>query len=137
MISINKFLIEKLNINKQSELKTDGPYTPTQGEHDKSLIYDDIWNDIKDSLERWGAGPVYGWNGKNGVSFNVTKGKNVEKNDWIVIKYNKAYDDFSIFLAKYGDIDNESNIKRQIHMVYAGQEPNIIDEILGIKNNRR
>lgn len=134
MISINKFLIEKLNINKQSELKTDGPYTPTQGEHDKSLIYDDIWNDIKDHLERWGAGPVYGWKRNQGVAFSVTKGKNVQKDDWIVIKYNKGYDDFSIFLVKYGDIDDEDNIKRQINMVYAGQEPYFIDNMLGTKH---
>lgn len=132
MISINKFLIEKLHINNQSKLKNK-PYTPMQGKHDKSKIYDDIWDDIKDSLERWGAGPVYGWDGKNGVAFNITKGKNIEENDWIVIRYNKGYDDFTIFLAKYGNIDDDENIKRQEDMVYSGQESDVIDEILGIK----
>ena len=132
MISINKFLIEKLHISNQSKLKNK-PYTPVQANHDKSKIYDDIWDDIKDSLERWGAGPVYGWEGKNGVAFHITKGKNIEENDWIVIRYNKGYDDFTIFLAKYGNIDDEENIKRKEDMVYSGQESDVIDEILGIK----
>ena len=134
MQSINKFLNEKLSLNNKSTLKTDGPYTPTQGEHDSSRIYDDIWNDIKDDLERWGAGPVHGWNGSEGVAFSISKGKRlVDKDDWIVIRYNKEYDDFTIFLVKYGDIDDTKNIKAKADMVYAGQESEIIDEILGIK----
>lgn len=132
MKTINKYLNEAL-ITKDTKLKDRKNYVPTQGNHDKSIVYDDIWNDIKDHLERWGAGPVYGWNGKNGVAFSVSEGENVEKDDWIVIQYNRGYDDFSIFLAKYGNIDDEDNIKNQVDMIYSGQEPEVIDELLGIK----
>jgi len=131
MKTINKFLFEKLQLNKQSQpmQKLD---KPTQGEHDKSLIYDDIWNDIKDHLVKWGAGPVYGWKGKQGVAFSVSEGKNVKPDDWIVIQYNKGYDDFTIFLSKYGAEEDEYIRARQ-DMIYAGQEPEVIDRMLGIK----
>lgn len=136
MISINKFLFEKLNLNTDSKITPQQPYKPMQGEHDKSVVYDDIWNDIKDHLERWGAGPVYGWKRNQGVAFSVTKGKNVKKDDWIVIQYNIEYDDFTIFLSKHGS-DEQRDIKDSVAMVYLGQEPMVIDELLGIKNNGR
>ena len=65
----------------------------TKGEHDNSKVYDDLYGDVEKHLKKWGAGPVYGWKGDNGICFSVSKGKNVEKDDWITIVYNKQYDD--------------------------------------------
>ena len=104
----------------------------TQGEHDKSKVYDDLYNDIEPYLKRWGAGPVYGYKGDQGISFSVSKGKNVKKDSWIVIIHNKQYDDLTIMLSKYGTGDEETAdaIKNNI---YAGEEAEVIDQILGIK----
>ena len=102
-----------------------------KGEHDNSKVYDDLYADVEKHLSRWGAGPVYGWKGDNGICFSVSKGKNVKKDDWITIIYNRQYDDLTITLAPFGTDDtNEAHAYQE--MVYAGQEPQIIDEILGI-----
>lgn len=103
-----------------------------QGEHDKSKVYDDLYADIEPYLKDWGAGPVYGWKGDQGIAFQVSKGKNIGKNDWIVIKYNKQYDDLTILLSEYGSGDEDS-AKEIEDNVYAGQEANIINQMLGIK----
>lgn len=102
-----------------------------KGEHDKSKTYDDLYSDVESHLKRWGAGPVYGWKGDKGISFSVSKGRNVKPNDWIIIKYNREYDDLTIMLSKYGE-DDEKSIREYRDQVYAGQEPEVIDEILGI-----
>lgn len=103
----------------------------TQGEHDKSKVYDDLYADVEPYLTKWGAGPVYGWKGDQGICFSVSKGKNVEKNDWIVIIYNKQYDDLTIMVSPYGNGEAD-NAKQIEHNVYAGQEPEIINTLLGI-----
>ena len=132
MKTIDIFITEKLKINKDSKAEK---YKPTQGVHDKSQVYDDIWDDIKDHLERWGAGAVYGWKGDKGVSFSVTNGKNIKDDyDWIVIYYdNSPWDDsFLITLSKYGTDDPHEAISYK-EGVYAGDEPRVIDNLLGIK----
>lgn len=102
-----------------------------KGEHDNSQVYDDLYADVEKHLDRWGATPVYGWKGDKGIAFGVTKGKNVKKDDWIVILYNRAHDDLTITLSPWGTDDiNEARDFRD--MVYAGQEPMVIDELLGI-----
>ena len=99
-----------------------------QGEHDKSKVYDDLYSDVEKDLKRWGAGPVYGYKGDKGIAFSVSRGKNVKKDDWIVIEYNRMSDDLTVYLCKYGDAE----LSRDSHeYVYAGQEPMIIDELLG------
>ena len=104
----------------------------TQGEHDKSKVYDDLYADVEPYLTKWGAGPVYGWKGDKGICFSVSKGKNVEKNDWIVIAYNKQYDDLTIMLSPYGEGDPDTSKQIQ-DMVYAGQESIVINQMLGLK----
>lgn len=103
----------------------------TKGEHDNSKVYDDLYADVEKHLNKWGAGPVYGWKGDNGICFPVSKGKNVEKDDWITIVYNKQYDDLTITLSKFGT-DDPKNAKAYQEMVYAGQEPEVIDQLLGL-----
>lgn len=103
----------------------------TQGEHDKSKVYDDLYADVEKHLSRWGAGPVYGWKGDKGIAFAVSKGKNVQKDDWVVIIYNRQYDDLTIMLSPYGEGDPKT-AKQIQDMVYAGQEPMVIDKLLGI-----
>lgn len=107
----------------------------TKGEHDPSKTYDDLYADVEKHLSRWGAGPVYGWKGDCGIAFSVSKGKNVKKDDWITIYYNgckNSYqDDLLITLSTYGTDDPES-ARDYVDNVYAGQEPEIIDELLGI-----
>ena len=107
----------------------------TKGEHDHSQIYDDLYADVEKHLSRWGAGPVYGWKGDQGICFSVSNGKNVKKDDWITIFYNGCRNSFSddllITLSTYGTDDPES-ARDFRDMVYAGQEPKIIDELLGI-----
>ena len=132
MKEINIFINEKLKINKDSKLVK---YKPTQAVHDKSQVYDDIWNDIKDHLERWGAGPVYAWKVDQGVSFSVTNGKNIKDDTaWIVIYYDHSLwdDGFLITLSKYGTDDPHEAISYK-DVVYAGDEPRVIDDLLGIK----
>lgn len=104
----------------------------TKGEHDNSKVYDDLYGDVEKHLKKWGAGPVYGWKGDNGICFSVSKGKNVEKDDWITIVYNKQYDDLLITLSKFGtdDIDDAKSYEDN---VYAGQEPEVIDDLLNKK----
>lgn len=104
----------------------------TQGEHDKSKVYDDLYADVEPYLTKWGAGPVYGWKGDQGICFSVSKGKNIEKNDWIVIAYNKQYDDLTIMLSPYGEGDPDTSKQIQ-DKVYAGQESTIINQMLGLK----
>lgn len=103
----------------------------TKGDHDNSKTYDDLYSDVEKYLNTWGAGPVFGWKGDNGIAFSVSKGKNVKPNDWIVIVHNRQHDDLTIMLSKYGEGDPEtaSNVK---DMVYAGQEPDVINDMLGI-----
>lgn len=101
----------------------------TKGEHDKSKVYDDLYSDVEKDLKRWGAGPVYGYKGDQGICFSVSKGKNVKKDDWIVIEYNERHDDLTIYLCQYGDAENAKEVRE---MVYAGQEPMVIDELLGL-----
>lgn len=107
----------------------------TKGEHDHSKVYDELYADVEKHLDRWGAGPVYGWKGDQGICFSVSKGKNVKKDDWITIFYNgcrNSYaDDLLITLSTYGT-DEPENARDYVDMVYAGQEPQIIDELLGI-----
>ncbi len=103
-----------------------------QGEHDKSKVYDDLYADVEPHLKEWGAGPVYGWCGDKGIAFSVSKGKNIKQNDWIVIKYNKQHDDLTIMISQFGNGD-EDNAKAIEYNVYAGQEPQIISQLLGIK----
>ena len=103
----------------------------TQGEHDKSKVYDDLYADVEPYLKNWGAGPVYGWCGDKGIAFSVSKGKNVKKDDWIVIKYNKRNDSLTIMLSKYGEGDEDSASAIE-YDIYAGQESEIIDQIIGI-----
>ena len=129
---INTYIIENLRINKNIKVSSNG-YEPKQGEHDKSQVYDDIWNDIKDSLYKWNAGPVYGFKGDKGVSFQVrVEGK--YKGYWIVIKYNNSVwnDSFLITLAKYAT-DYKSESEAWKDGVYAGDESRVIDNFLGIK----
>lgn len=104
----------------------------TQGEHDKSKVYDDLYADVEKHLKDWGAGPVYGYRGDKGIAFSVSKGKNVQKNDWIVIVYNKRNDDLTIMLSEYGEGDPDT-AKAIEDNVYAGQEPMVINQILGLK----
>jgi len=101
----------------------------TKGEHDNSKVYDDLYADVENHLKKWGAGLVYGWKGDNGICFSVSKGKNVEKDDWITIIYNKQYDDLTITLSKFGT-DDPDIAKKYEDNVYAGQEPEIIDDML-------
>lgn len=103
-----------------------------KGEHDQSKVYDDLYSDVEPYLKKWGAGPVYGWKGDKGIAFSVSKGKNVKPNDWIAIIYNRQYDDLTITLSQYGtdDIDDAKSYEEN---VYAGEEPQIIDKLLGIK----
>lgn len=103
-----------------------------RGEHDKSQVYDDLYADVEPYLSKWGAGPVYGWRGDKGIAFQVTKGSNIGENDWIVIKYNRQYDDLTIMLSEYGSGDEDS-AKEIEYNVYSGQEKMVIDDILGIK----
>ena len=126
--------IEKFNKNRFiKNMKDIKEYLfEAQGEHDKSKVYDDLYSDIENYLDKWGAGPVYGWRSDQGIAFSVSNGKNVEKDDWIVIVYNKKYDDLTIMLSKYGTGDEE-DAKAIERNVYAGQEPMIIDKLLGIK----
>ena len=107
-------------------------FLESKGEHDSSKVYDDLYEDVEQHLTRWGAGPVYGWKGDKGIAFAVTKGKNVEKDDWITIIYNRQYDDLTITLSKFGT-DELDDAKDYREMVYTGQEPEIIDQMLGIK----
>ena len=100
-----------------------------QGNHDKSKVYDDLYGDIVAHLNKWDAGPVYGWKGDQGIAFSVGCGKNIQKDDWIVIKYNKKYDDLTIMVSKYGTGDEET-AKAIEYNVYAGQEPQVIDDLL-------
>lgn len=102
-----------------------------KGEHDRSKIYDDLYADVEKHLDKWGAGPVYGWKGDNGIAFSVSKGKNVKQNDWITIVYNKSFDDLTITLSQFGT-DDVDEAKDYMDMVYAGQEPQVIDKLLGI-----
>jgi len=104
----------------------------TQGEHDKSKVYDDLYADVEPYLNIWGAGPVYGWKGDKGICFQVTKGKGIDKNDWIIIAYNKQYDDLTIMLSPYGEGDPKT-AKQIQNMVYAGQESIVINQMLGLK----
>jgi len=130
MIQLNNYIIEKLKLDKDTKING---YTPTQGEHDKSKVYDDIWDDIKDSLYKWEAGPVYGFKSNKGVTFSVgLPGK--YKGYWITIYYenNPWNDSFLITLAKYST-DDKSESKDWEDNVYAGQEPEIIDTLLDIK----
>lgn len=103
-----------------------------KGEHDNSKVYDDLYSDVEKHLKRWGAGPVYGWKGSNGIAFSVSKGKNVKPNDWITIVYNRQWDDLTITLYPFGTDDTEE-ARDYRDQVYAGQEPQVIDELLGIK----
>ena len=103
--------------------------TEAKGEHDNSKVYDDLYADVEKHLKRWGAGLVYGWKGDKGIAFSVSKGKNVEKDDWITIVYNREYDDLLITLSKFGT-DNIEDAKAYEENVYAGQEPEVIDELL-------
>lgn len=124
---IDIYLTEKLKINKNTQTNN---YKPEQGEHDKSRVYDDIWNDIKDSLYLWNAGPVYGFRGDKGVSFQVNlDGK--YKGYWIVIKYNYGSfrDDFLITLSKYAT-DEKSDCKDWEDGIYAGDETRVINNLL-------
>ena len=102
-----------------------------QGEHDHSQVYDDLYADVEPCLAKWGAGLVYGWKGDNGIAFAVSKGKNVQKDDWIVIIYNRQHDDLTITLSTFGT-DDISNAKDYAQQVYAGEECEIIDKMLGI-----
>ena len=106
-------------------------FLEVKGEHDKSKVYDDLYADVEKHLSRWGAGPVYGWKGDKGIAFAVSRGKNVEKDDWIVILHNRRYDDLTITLSKFGT-DDLDEAKDYQEMVYAGQEPMVIDKLLGI-----
>lgn len=103
--------------------------TESKGEHDNSQVYDDLYADVEKHLTKWGAGPVYGWKGDKGIAFSVSKGKNVEKDDWITIIYNRKYDDLLITLSKLGT-DNINDAKDYVDQVYAGQEPQVIDNLL-------
>lgn len=103
-----------------------------KGEHDNSKVYDDLYSDVEKHLKRWGAGPVYGWKGSNGIAFSVSKGKNVKPNDWITIVYNRQWDDLTITLHPFGT-DDLGEARDYREQVYAGQEPKVIDELLGIK----
>ena len=87
---------------------------------------------IKDSLYKWNAGPVYGFRGDKGVSFQV----NVDgkfKGKWVVIYYTRsAWDDsFLITISDHGTDAKDDAIDYE-DSVYAGQEPHIIDILLGI-----
>jgi hypothetical protein len=117
MNTLSSFLINKLN-----EVK---------GEHDKSKTYDDLYKDVEKSLSRWGAGPVYGWRGDKGIAFSVSKGKNVKKDDWIVIYHDRRSDSLLITLSQFGT-DDPDQAKDYREYVYAGEEPDVIDELLGI-----
>lgn len=126
---INLYITEKLRINKNTKVNN---YEPKQGEHDKSRVYDDIWDDIKDSLYKWNAGPVYGWKGDKGVAFQV----NVDgkfKGKWVVIYYTRsAWDDsFLITISDHGTDAKDDAIDYE-ESVYAGQESHIIDILLGL-----
>jgi len=105
--------------------------TEEKGEHDASQVYNDLYKNVEDHLEKWGAGPVYGWKGDNGIAFAVSKGKNVQKDDWIAIIYNRKHDDLTITLSTFGT-DDISNAKDYAQQVYAGEECEIIDKMLGI-----
>lgn len=106
-------------------------FLESKGEHDNSKVYDDLYDDVEKSLDRWGAGPVYGWKGDKGICFSVSKGKNVKKDDWITIIWNKQHDDLTITLHPFGTDDLEE-ARAYEEMVYAGQEPMVIDKLLGI-----
>ena len=110
------------------------------GTHDKSEVYDDLFNDVRPYLDSWGAGLVYGFKGDQGIMFTVSrKNKNLRKlgltqDPWIIISYNRRYDDLTIILSEDGH-DDEDNLEYAIDYkkyVYAGGEPSVIDKFLGL-----
>ena len=127
---LKKINEKNIFINIMKDLKS--YIVETKGEHDNSKVYDDLYGDVEKHLKKWGAGPVYGWKGDNGICFSVSKGKNVEKDDWITIVYNKQYDDLLITLSKFGT-DDIDDAKAYEDNVYAGQEPEVIDDLLNKK----
>ena len=115
-------------------------YNLWSGPHDDSKIYDDLFEDVVKHLGRWGAGSVYGFKGDQGIMFSVSrKNKNLRKlglteDPWIIISYNRRYDNLTIILSEDGH-DDEDNLEYAIDYkkyVYAGEEPDVIDELLGI-----
>lgn len=106
-------------------------YNLWSGPHDNSKIYDDLFEDVVEHLGRWGAGYVYGFKGDQGIMFSVSKGKNVDKGDWIIIFHNRRYDDLTIILSEDGS-GNLDYAKDYVEHVYAGEEPDVIDELLGL-----
>lgn len=93
-------------MTKRKNKKLDEEFDEVQGTHDKSQLYDDVYKEIEPSLGKWGAGPVYGWKGNQGVCFSV-KG-----NKWITITmmgFNGFYNDDSFFvtISQYGTDDPE------------------------------
>ena len=131
MKNIETFLNEAL-IHKDSKIQAPVNYKPRQGEHDKSKLYDELWDSLKDDLWKWDAGPVYGWCSDKGIAFTANKGKNVKKDDWIVIVYDKFNDDFTVMLSKYGTGEEDEASKIEYH-VYIGELSKIIDDIVGLK----
>lgn len=88
-------------MRKRRNVKLDESLEEEQGPHDPSQLYDDVYGEIEPYLDKWGAGPVYGWRGDKGVAFPVRGGK------WIVITmmgFNGYYNDDSFFvtISQYG-----------------------------------
>lgn len=82
-------------MRKRRNTKLDESFDETQGPHDESVIYDDIYPEIEPCLDKWGASPVYGFRGNQGVCFSVRDGR------WVVIKpmgFNGYYNDDSLMV---------------------------------------
>ena len=101
-------------------------FLETMGPHDESDTYNQMYD-----LGKWGAGEVRGWRRNRGIAFHVTKGSNVEQNDWIVIRWNPDYDDYTVMLSEYGEGD-EATAKSVKDNVYSNDLENVIDRMLGI-----
>ena len=83
-------------MRKRRNTKLDESFDETQGPHDESQIYDDIYAEIEPHLNEWGASPVYGYRGNQGICFSVRDGR------WIVVKpmgFNGYYNDDSLLVT--------------------------------------
>ena len=106
-------------------------FLETMGPHDESDTYNQMYSQVEPYLGKWGAGEVRGWRRNRGIAFHVTKGSNVEQNDWIVVRWNPDYDDYTVMLSEYGEGD-EATAKSVKDNVYSNDLENVIDRMLGI-----
>ena len=119
-------------MKKRRNKKLDEGFDEKQGTHDPSVIYDDVYSYIEKDLDKWGAGPVYGWKGDKGVCFSVKKPDG--STAWIVITmmgFNGYYNDdsFLVTISKYGT-DERDEADDFYHYVYAGDLNMVIDSLI-------